>query len=591
MTENRCFSPTTRQYVDNMDEHVDTLCYDENSMASLAGFTLTECTENEVVPCPTEPFWQYSPYGACDAVCAAEQPCGEGVRECEIDGVKTRSATCVKNEGGSLITSDEAAEAFECTETTEVESPCKVNCRTPLLRFLKTEGPCESTGCDVTGTVTTTYEACTSGRGCMQYAGITEAGTWPGQECPATPCDACADAPCENAESSETVDGKCICTCTEGFFGSRCHLQEGQSYSVRDSSGMTCVSMVTDMEGNCCDSGVELDGCGYCANIEVDGLGSTRVGYGIDGLCCSSSSSADVFLTGDFTCCESPDLMDECGVCKGNGDTCTKTVDGSVTTAAGSTAADFSFLLQSSFPDFIQEMLLVPGEPGHPGRRLHDVATADTVSYVLLAGSSMSTAELAGAYVATGIEATTSDPPTLAQYGSPVPTTMGVVGDNYCGSGETPENSSDCLEPISCPQAVASESAFGMVYVGSPTQACSAKGTCMPAVGTCNCNDGYVGDACDACDEANGYVLIPLNDDASTFACSTTASDHPPIPDQDVPPGTPPAAGSPPTDSKKGLGMGALIGIIVGAVGGVVVIAGVAFFVLRMRSGKEVSPV
>lgn len=586
MQENRCFSPTSRQYVDNMDEHVNSDCYDEENMVSLAGFGLELC--EPTVACPAEPFFKYSPYGPCNASCpAGDLPCGED-RTCTISGSKIRVGDCVKNEDDQLVDA-----AGECSETPELEASCEVNCRNSVRRFTKTQGPCVSAACDVEGTVDSIYTECPpeGGRGCMLYDGITEEGTVT-EACPAKPCDACILAPCENAVSWLTDDnGKCQCECEPGFFGSRCHLQEGQSYSVRDASGMTCLSMVTDRAGNCCDNAVELDSCGYCTGIEIADLGTTRVGYDIDGKCCSSSTSADVFLTGDFTCCESPDLLDECGICMGNGDTCFKTVAGTIDLADGRTVLDFTYELRNPFPQFIQEMLLAPGEDGHPGRRLQE---ASEVSYVLQVGSSMTTLQLSGAYIDTGIQASTGDSAILSSTPpNPTPSVMGNPGDGECGVGETPQTSpGDCHESLTCPQATASETDFGMVYIGSPALPCSAKGSCIPLSGTCDCNDGYVGDACDRCDEANGYVIIPLNDEATTFACTTTASDHPPM-QQDVPPGTPPAAGDPPaTDSKKkGLGMGALIGIIVGAVGGVVIIAGAAFFVLRMRAGKEVSPV
>ena len=601
MQESRCFSPSLKQYVDDKDEHMDTACYDADTGMSKAGNDLVKCEAESEAACPTEPFFKYTVYGPCDATCEIEMPCEIG-RQCKKSGLKEREATCVKDFSDGLMTSAEAVaageDAFECTEDSETSSECEVTCRNPLVRFIKTESECESSGCDVEGTITTTYTSCTSGRGCMRYEGVTEAGseTTP---CPAVPCDydACAEYPCINADESYTDEatGKCVCVCSDGFSGSRCHIADDVSYSVLDSSGMRCASGVTDKNRNCCSEGVEVDGCGYCANVEVDGLEANRVGYDIDGQCCSSSS-VDAFLTGDFSCCESPDLVDECGVCNGSGDTCTKRIDGTLVLSPGVAAEDFSNMFKSSFPTFIQDMLLLPGEEGNPGRRLQQDPT--TVPYILEAGAQMTTAQLALGFITTGVAASTGDSAILSQAPeNPDLSTMGEIGDGFCGSGETTSNSpDDCFEAIPCPQATAVDEGGLLVYVGSPTLSCSAKGTCMSASGTCTCNAGYIGDACDRCDGAAGYVLIPLSDDpaAPAYACSTTGADHPPIPEEDVPPGTPPAAGepsTPTTDAKKGLGMGALIGIIVGAVGGVVVIAGVAFFVLRMRAGKEVSPV
>ena len=114
----------------------------------------------------------------------------------------------------------------------------------------------------------------------------------------------------------------CTCECAIGFVGSRC-LAADQAYSVLDSNGVECETGVIDMEGNCCGEGVSIDGCGYCSDVQVPGLSAVRIGYDLDSLCCSSNSS-DVFLTGDYTCCESLDKLDECGVCNGSGDTCKK---------------------------------------------------------------------------------------------------------------------------------------------------------------------------------------------------------------------------------------------------------------------------
>lgn len=573
--------------MDRTGDQVGSVCEGET------GAQLVMCPNP--VPCPTTPFYKYTPFGACDATCDA---CTD--RRCDVPGNKTRGAACMQDDGTGLVGST------NCTEAAILTQECTKTCTTPPLRFIKTEGPCVSSGCGVNGTRTVTYTPCTAGRGCKIYPEMTtNAVTTSTAECPGLPCDGCAAAPCvaENTLSSTTDNstGLCTCTCADGFIGSRCHLASGTAYSILDSSGMVCLSGVTDVDGNCCGEGIGLDGCGYCSDIAVDGLEANRVGFDLDGQCCSGSNST-VFMTGDFTCCASFDLLDECGVCNGSGDTCEKMIDGTITSTSGGAVSVFSTMLESSLPSEIQAQLLVPGESA---RRLLQSDVTESVQYTLVAGSSMSTVELAGTFISTGVEASTGASPLLSVAPSvPTPSTAGVVGDGICGSGETPDTSSDCLAPQACPVPVAvNDIDLGTVFVGSPTADCSGNGVCVTATGECMCNLGYTGSACDECDVANSYTLVPTSVEPPAFGCSQLSNDFPPgtgTPDGPAAPGTPPVAGSPTTppagtsttdEKKKGLGMGALIGIIVGAVGGVVVIAGGAFFVLRMRAGKEVSPV
>lgn len=592
MQESRCFSKTLKQFVESTDDQVGTDC------EGATGAQLVMCPDP--LPCPTEPFFKYSPFGACDATCDIST-CPLTERRCMVPGNKTREYECMM---------DDAVEGLvpvtNCTDTPEELMECAKTCTNTLPRFIKTVGECVQSGCDLNGTVTTTYTPCTGGRGCKRYPEFTTSTAFVQEEtCPGFSCDPCADVPClaENTLNStaDTSSGQCLCECADGFMGSRCHLAAGQAYTILDSSGMACASGVADIMGNCCDEGVAIDGCGYCANIEVEDLSATRVGYDLDGQCCSSSSS-DVLLTGDFTCCESIANLDECGVCNGSGETCKKIIDGIISSTGGGVTGDFSDLLELSLPTTLQDLFLKPGEAGNPARRrLQQTNVDEAVTYILSPGSSMSAVELAGSFIIVGMDASSGTSPLLSGApDAPSPSLQGVPGDEICGTGETPENSpNDCIEAQSCPQPVTMSSAdFGNVFVGSPTLACSSNGQCLSASGTCMCNPGYIGDACDQCDGANGYSLLPTSVDPPVFACTTLSQDFPPGPPS--PPGVnPPAGGTPsaPTtrstteSSKKGLGMGALIGIIVGAVGGVVIIAGAAFFVLRMRAGKEVSPV
>ena len=72
-----------------------------------------------------------------------------------------------------------------------------------------------------------------------------------------------------------------------------------------------CESAIVDVRGVCCSAEAGLDACGYCAGAVIDTSGATvRVGFDGASSCCAGSEG--VFLTGDWTCCGGPELVDEC---------------------------------------------------------------------------------------------------------------------------------------------------------------------------------------------------------------------------------------------------------------------------------------
>ena len=129
---------------------------------------------------------------------------------------------------------------------------------------------------------------------------------------------------------------------------------------------------------------------------------------------------------------------------------------------------------------------------------------------------------------------------------------------------------------------------FGDVFVGSPTSACSNNGRCMLASGTCECFPGFVGEACDRCDEVVGYVLTQTSvaPDSPTFACSRLPQALLQADSVPAAPGMPSIVPSQTssTDEKKGIGLVVLIVVVVGVVGGFVVIA--ACFIRRRASNR-----
>jgi hypothetical protein len=503
-----------------------------------------------------------------------DDTCPAANRTCSLPGDQARTATCVREVNGNL-----QVDANACTNDAITTQTCTRTCYNAPQKFIKSSGDCSAASCDVEGSRSVTYTPCSDGRGCQTYPGITGTTAVTNTEiCPAVPCDACASAPCvaANTASSYTdANGVCVCECSANWIGSRCHLEAGVQYDVLDASGATCSSGVTDMLGNCCAAAV--DACGYCEDATVDGLASVRVGYTLDGVCCSSEDP-DAFLTGDFSCCESPEDLDECGVCGGAGDTCTKLLDGSLELAGAFLVSDFTDLVQALLPDNVAAILEVDGIT--VARRL--LQTGTDVQYGLPPGVSMSSVELVGAYLQAGTSANVAGDLTSAP-DTPELSVEGEPGNGLCETGELP-GSIDCPEPVDCPLPSPFD---GTSYVGTPTLACSGKGVCNIGTGTCACSLGYTGLACDSCDTRKGYSVVPTT---RGNACSKLASDFPDpppgAPGSPTPPGTPPS-----TSEKKGLALGALLGIVLGSIGGVVVMGGALFYFMRVRGAKEVSPV
>jgi EGF-like domain len=572
MQTTRCYSDSNAVFIDDPAEVIGTECED------LVGSRLQNCTDT--TPCPPGAFWQYKGWESCTATCS-----GSTDRQYVVTGTQTRIATCKKYNGTELVDA-----LGECTTSAIDSRECSKTCFNPLPRYLKAKGACVSTACDVPGTRTLTYTACTGGSGCVTHDNVTTAGTV-SEACPAVPCDPCAGSFCVAANtlsSASSADStSCECTCKSGFEGQRCHRQAGQSYTVLDAKGKTCASAVTDKDGACCDNGI--DGCGFCAGAAIAGLETYRVGLDIAGKCCHGADPT-VFLTGSFECCTALALVDECGVCNGSGDTCNKQADGSIdpSNAAAYGATQFGSAIKTELPSTASVEVLAGGSYTAVARRRRLLA-ATPVSYrVPPGGAPVSAGELAAKFVVAGAKAAASTD-LLSAPAVPVPTVVGVPGNGVCEIGETFANSAttgapDCPEPLPCPAASSLE---GGNYLGSPAADCSGNGICNRASGMCACSTGYTGAACDLCNTAMGYVDVPLAD--GTYACTKLAGDFPPpTPAPSTPGGSPLTPRS--VNKKSGLGTGAIIGIAIGAAGGAGLIGGVAYYCVRVKGAKNIGP-
>jgi Laminin EGF domain len=207
----------------------------------------------------------------------------------------------------------------------------------------------------------------------------------------------------------------------------------------------------------------------------------------------------------------------------------------------------------------------------------------------------VSTGALAGYYITTGLS--------LAEQPQESPSLLvtGTADNGVCETGE-PSGSTDCIEPVECPEPIASP---GSIFLGSPGLVCAGNGACNRADGSCVCAQGYAGNACDRCDEDAGYADVRVSDDMSV--CSKLASDFAPASE---PPAQPTATPKPPAPARdRGptpnppppaqhrdpdephLSGGAVTGIVVGSVAGVALIAGGAYYAVRSKGAKNIGPV
>lgn len=565
IAESLCYSLTISELVPLTEPLMGTPCETLSE-----GSALEACTEVSD-PCPSF-FYQYDPWETCSARCNATS-C-PAPQTCELSGQQTRTSTCATYVSGAVV----STAMSDCASLSKLDSQsCGKKCFNPLMRFTKTEGMCVSTQCDEPGTRMVEYAACTDSRGCQQRPNVTSAQTM-AVSCPPAPCDPCAAVSCSEpgTASQQTVDGVCKCTCNSGYTGSRCHVEEGRSYNVLSADGSECTSGVLDVEGTCCAT-EDVDGCGYCAGAVVSGMGSVRVGFDINGDCCSGGDDG-VFLTTSFTCCLSLSQLDECGVCGGSSDTCSKAVSSSLQLGPGYGTGAFVTELKARFPADVAAA--ITDDSATDSRRRLQQGGVSAVA-TLPAGFSTSAAELMAAFVRTGISAANNGNLTT-QPASPQARMQGTPGNGVCETGEV-AGSTDCPLPQSCPMPTAMDDGE---ILGNAARACAGKGVCVRASGSCRCPPGYIGDACDRCDAAEGYVAVPTS---SGNACTRLAQDFvtPTTPTDPVMPPAPPAE----VDEDGGISTGAIVGIVVGAVGGVAIISGVAYYVLRVRGAKEVSPV
>eukprot|EP01029_Cantina_marsupialis_P025368 TRINITY_DN670_c0_g1_i11.p1 TRINITY_DN670_c0_g1~~TRINITY_DN670_c0_g1_i11.p1 ORF type:complete len:1939 (-),score=714.06 TRINITY_DN670_c0_g1_i11:574-5856(-) len=269
-------------------------------------FTLT-CAVNDVY------YWDVTNWKACDKTCGG--------------GTSSREVTCLKdsiNVHGEVVTSVE--DNTECTVARAGVKPIDTS-------------SCNIKPCETYSWVIESKESCTvdcgggtrrrniicvnskNGKVPTDMCGVNEKPDLE-EKCNPQACNFCDYTTCNVANDAtnycERDLQKCVCS---NFYSGR-HCQDTVFCDgVQMTDGTCCASKLIDEEEKCCDVGSALDINGTCCTTgKLDSCGrcildsSTHV-YGqlIPGTsqCCNGEVDASLF------CCESPNVVDECGVCGG----------------------------------------------------------------------------------------------------------------------------------------------------------------------------------------------------------------------------------------------------------------------------------
>lgn len=588
VTQTQCFSPQRGIFITALEDMAGSACAD----ASI-GMAIGRCTATPAQACPSGAFWRYQPWGACSADCGAAECDGKAL--CTPVGSRSRDVDCVKVVGGNVVAAD--GQCVEDAMEASTDVACERRCFNADIRHRRVESECTARGDQACGAgdITVSFEACGAGEaGCGTYTNTT-AFTRACSLGSCTPCeDFCVDGNTE-AATADTTAFTCACTCKPGFGGVRCERDLSPSApppKVYDAEGRECASAVLDLDRICCERG--LDKCGMCAEREYPDFGMFRIGLDAQGQCCHHTEDT-VMLTGDFTCCAGAAELDECGVCRGDGSTCRKSAVATIDRAADKSFADFADAIAATLPAgvdmFAQDAAgverLGEGPTTPAARRLR--AAADETYGVEPTTVEVSAGQMSVKYFAVGKSTEFADPVLTSL---PAPAVQGRADNGVCETGE-PEDSSDCPVPAACP--IPSQAPGSDVVIGRREAECGGNGICSPVGGVCRCSAGYLGAACDACDYRNKFVDVTVAvDGVQLTACTLLASDRAasPMDDAAPPPTSEPAAvtSTQQRDPSKGLGGGAIGGIVVGVIGGVAVLAAIAYYVLRVRGAKVIGP-
>ena len=365
--------------------------------------------------------------------CTPVQPCGEGT----CVATYTYTDDCIVN------------------GTYDSGERCSYECPALAATYQMEQSICSASQCGQNGTASVFFFPCAPNAeafGCLAYPNAVNSTV----ACTAEPC------PCE---------------------GPSCAPLQDTVYPAFGANGEVCPSGVIDTAGHCCIAETH-DACGLCPDRAYEGLGPVRIGLDASGSCCSGLELSSPILTASLICCDDASSLDVCGVCGGDGRTCSIAIQPSA--AIELIGADEVASVMSK-----QLGLTISAMPDG--------------SLLAVAGSGAFLTDLAHAYAA-AVSNAPEDHAIAASTPNLVLKSIGVHGNGYCESGESPDLEPACAVASRFCPAYLPDPVTG-AFVGDAGQACGGNGVCVQASQSCACYYGYTGTTCNAC--APGFGLFP----------------------------------------------------------------------------------
>lgn len=306
------------------------------------------------------------------------------------------------------------------------------------------------------------------------------------------------------------------CNCRTGWHGVTCAVPTACVSARIDAYGDCCPSGVLNFDGECCnqvgDRAPILDGDGACCTSTRDACGlcgGSAVTVDIENACCPG------MLTPSGLCCASGNV-DECGICDGLSTCRTRGVlfiDASSLALSPGDSLPAQF--QAALCDQLGRVGLCSTITFSVGATAAGTTTVNfdlakledgEVTSLVLAGRSPS---LTNAAVTAAVRSLSSNP----ALGLSV-TGVDFVEKDECGDGVCGLTESAGACAIDCINVLGSCPAPGDQDAGSAALACGGNGECLQASGTCECNSGYSGSACEYCSfgfmRQGAYCVPPL---------------------------------------------------------------------------------
>jgi hypothetical protein len=543
--------------------------------------TYRACNEGT---CPSF-YYTMGPWGRCSLACGG--------------GVQTRAVNCTSSTGASTPITAGATDCGDATDAPATGRSCNSAPCTTYVVTVGSWGICGASGGSGCGDNVTRDVQCVAITGGERANAEDSACTAAGLSLPSyeqdCQCTFCELLELSGEEGACSGRGECggagVCTCDSGYGGDRCHIDNTCNGIVLNGE---CCEGVVDNDGECCGEGGDLDREGACCTEGVDACGvcgGSSTAMDIAGSCCMTED-----LDASGLCCD--DRIDSLGICGG--------VDAGVLEieVTVSTDLDSTVLLEDSNADTNQLKAALAAQ----------IATAlgvDTsrvsVRFVASSGRRMRRlTEYRYRQLQASVEAVVEVQPEDAQtsnfrslgdvkaalQGSSLVTSVAAVGmsatcgNDLCEAGEAvvsgTTSGTECADDCPVPIAPCPADDDGVICGGA------GQGYCV--LGTCECRNGYSGDAC-----SSGCLSTHVSvNGRCSFVGASHCSDGVKSGDEtgmdcggscvnDCPAGQDRGSTAHPA---RGDGTMTIVGVVVGiaAVGG---IAALVLFVLRRQRGQN----